>query len=317
MEIGGYIQLDNYSMPMLHDGLLALNTARNCLAYIIEAKDIKKIRIPLFLCSSVSDVCKRTGVEIKYYSIKSDLTSLDCQAEADEWIYIVNYYGQLTNEKIEAYKKKHANIIIDNVQAYYQQPVEGVDTIYTCRKFFGVSDGAFLSTEKFIKRELEEDISYKRMEHLLGRFEKTASEFYAQYTYNEEAFVGQPIKKMSKLTNNLLHAIDYEAIKKCRTKNYKILYDAFSDINKLKLIIPEGAFMYPLYIDNGYKVRKLLQKNNIYIPLLWPDVVDICKEGTLEYELARNILPLPVDQRYSEKDMIIIIEEVFKYIKEG
>lgn len=317
MEIGGYIQLDNYSMPMLHEGLLALNTARNCLAYIIEAKGIKRIHIPLFLCGSVGDVCKKTGVEVEYYSVNLDLRPLDFKSKNNEWIYIVNYYGQLTNDNIYEYKKKYQNIIVDNVHAYYQQPVEGVDTIYTCRKFFGVPDGSFLYTDKFIERELEVDISYNRMEHLLGRFEKTASVFYGNYTYNEEKFKEQPIKKMSKLTNNLLHAIDYEGIKKCRTENYSILHEAFFDMNKLKLIIPEGAFMYPLYIENGYKIRKLLQNNNIYIPMLWPDVVNICKEGELEYDLARNILPLPVDQRYSETDMKKIIKEVFKYVKVG
>ena len=42
-EIGGYFELDKYSMPMLHEGAIALNCGRITLAYLIEAKGIEKI----------------------------------------------------------------------------------------------------------------------------------------------------------------------------------------------------------------------------------------------------------------------------------
>ena len=40
-EYGGYIELDTYRLPMLHEGSIALNCGRNCLAYLIIAKRIK------------------------------------------------------------------------------------------------------------------------------------------------------------------------------------------------------------------------------------------------------------------------------------
>ncbi len=40
-EYGGYIELDTYRLPMLHEGAVSLNCGRNCLAYLIEAKKIK------------------------------------------------------------------------------------------------------------------------------------------------------------------------------------------------------------------------------------------------------------------------------------
>ena len=52
-EYGGYIELDTYRLPMLHDDAIALNCGRNCLAYLIEAKGISKIKLPYFLCDSV------------------------------------------------------------------------------------------------------------------------------------------------------------------------------------------------------------------------------------------------------------------------
>lgn len=68
--------------------------------------------------------------------------------------------------------------------------------------------------------------------------------------------------------------------------------------------------MYPLYIDNGEDVRKQLQAKKIFIPTLWPAVFNLCEETELEYDMARNILPIPVDQRYGIEDMEYIVEEI-------
>ena len=309
-EIGGYIELDRYGLPLLHEGAIALNCARNALAYLIRAKKIRKILIPKFLCDSVMKVCKREGVEIRYYSIGTDLLPCDLELEGGEWLYLVNYYGQLDNSVIKRFKEKYDRVIVDNVQAYFQPPVDGVDTIYTCRKFFGVADGAFLYTDVCLDGELERDESHKRMSFLLGRFERTASEFYSEYAKNNDMLEDEDVKIMSLLTDNLLRGIDYDAVKRVRRENFALLHESLAPVNKLKLSVPDGAFMYPLYIEDGAKVRAELQKIKIYIPTLWPDVYDICREGELEYDMAKNILPLPCDQRYGAEDMEYIIQKI-------
>ena len=65
--------------------------------------------------------------------------------------------------------------------------------------------------------------------------------------------------------------------------------------------------MYPLLLENGSEIRKHLQEQKIYIPTLWGDVFEVCRKGSLEYNYAENILPLPVDQRYGEEEMKLII----------
>lgn len=51
-EIGGYIELDTFTGPMLHGDGIKLNCGRNALAYLIEAKDIRKLWMPKFMCDS-------------------------------------------------------------------------------------------------------------------------------------------------------------------------------------------------------------------------------------------------------------------------
>ena len=72
--------------------------------------------------------------------------------------------------------------------------------------------------------------------------------------------------------------------------------------------------MYPLWIEKGREVRKELQKEKIYIPTLWPDVFQHCPEDSLEYQMAADILPLPVDQRYGIREMQYLVEEIEKCI---
>lgn len=314
-EIGGYLELERFSWPMLHEGAVALNCGRNALAYVLRARGIQKIRIPAFCCDTVMAACRKEKVSAAYYAITEDWLPEEQTLAPDEWLYVVNFYGQLSNETLGALVRKYTRVIIDHAQAYFQMPLPGVDTLYTCRKFFGVADGAFLYTDCKLNDTLALDESFDRMQFVLGRFERSASEFYALAAANNEFFENEPVKRMSKLTENLLHAVDYEAVKQRRTENFAVLHQAFGAINPLRLTVPEGAFMYPLHLKNGAAVRKVLQGQKIFIPTLWPDVFDICEETAREYDLAKNILPLPCDQRYDVNDMNFMMEEIKKCLK--
>ena len=303
-EIGGYIELDTYTGNMLHDDGVKLNCGRNALAYIIKAKNIKKLWMPKFMCDSCDKVLSDNNVNVQCYSIGIDFKPTI--KEWDGWLYVVNFYGQLSNDYLNSLGDR---IIVDNAQAYFQEPIPGVDTLYTCRKFFGVADGAVLFTDKFIEVE-EQDESFNRMNFLLGRYERSAGEFYQEYVDNNHFFKNEPIKRMSKLTENLLHGIDYEMVMIKRTENFSYLHEKLHSMNKLNLSVPIGAFMYPLYIENGAEVRKQLQAKKIFIPTLWPAVFNLCDENELEYDMAKNILPIPVDQRYGIEDMGYIAKEI-------
>ena len=304
-EIGGYIELDTYMGEMLHENSIKLNCGRNALAYLLKAKQIKTIWMPKFMCDSCDYVLSSYEVKIHYYSIGLDFKP-HVEQRGDDWLYVVNFYGQLSNEYLASLGK---NVIVDNAQAYFQSPISGIDTLYTCRKFFGVPDGAILYTDKQIEIS-EKDESFERMHFLLGRYERSAQEFYQEYVDNNRTFQEEPIKRMSKLTENLLHGLDYNVIRKKRTENFAYLHERLANSNRLKLIVPDGAFMYPYYVENGFELRKRLQAEKIFIPTLWPAVLNRCNQNELEYQMARNILPIPVDQRYGIEDMDYIIKKI-------
>ena len=316
-EYGGYIELDTYTLPMLHEDALKLNCGRNCLAYLFKTRQIRKLLLPYFMCDSVINVCKKHDIEFRFYHVNQEFQPVDIMLADDEWLYVMNYYGQLTPEYLTRLKTKYCRVIVDNAQAYFEKPITGTDTLYTCRKFFGVADGAFLYTDAVMHEELPLDESFERMHFLLGRYERSASEFYAEYSANNHLFADEPIKRMSKLTENLLHAINYDEVKQRRTENFRLYHQLLGRENLLSLREVEGAFAYPLYIKDGAVIRKALQQDRIYVPTLWPSVMSQCSSEQLEFSFAENILPLPCDQRYQEEDIYSIVRSLTTKLHRG
>ena len=132
---------------------------------------------------------------------------------------------------------------------------------------------------------------------------------------NNKLFATEPVKRMSRLTENLLRGIDYDAVAKRRQENFEFLDEEFRDTNELKLKSVYGAFMYPLLVQNGSEIRKVLQKEKIYIPTLWPNVLKEYSADSLEYHYADDILPIPIDQRYGIEEMKHLVEEIKIEIK--
>ena len=313
-EIGGFFGLEQLISNEYYKNLIPLNTGRSALLYLLRGKNINRIYIPFYLHDSVSEMLKNNSYDFGFYNIDSNFFPLFNRfLKNDEYIFIVNCFGQLTNRIILKLKQQFHRIIVDNVQAFFQKPLDGIDTIYSCRKFFGVPDGSYLSTNISLDKKIKTDFSGNRMIHLLGRYEHSAYDFYNDFIKIEKLFDHKGLKYMSKLTHNILGAVDYNRISRIRNKNYHYLDKIFKQQNQLRLVTPDGPFAYPLYKENGIEIRKKLAEKRIYIPTLWPNVLRDCKKNTIEYQYAANILPLPCDQRYREEDLAIMCDELSSY----
>lgn len=313
-EIGGYFELENFINNPYHKNLVALNTARHALIYVLRAKKVKKLYFPYFLCDSVQKILDQEGFEYEQYFINDMMQPLfDKILNADEYLYVVNYFGLFSDVDILSLKEKHHNIIVDSAQAFFQRPIPGIDTIYSCRKFFGVPDGAYLSTDVYLDETLELDVSKHRMRHILGRYEGDAQTYYADFKDNSFSFKKEPLKAMSRLTRNILGAINYDEVINSRNTNFDYLNTALESYNMMPVSIHDGAFGYPFYVKNGVSFREKMVLKKIYIPTLWPEILINCPENSIEYDLAANILLLPCDQRYNLDDMAYMV----KCIKEG
>lgn len=316
-EIGGYLELERFSGPMLHEDDIALNCGRACLEYLIELRGIRAIWLPDFLCSSVPNLCRKAGIEVRTYCVGEGFKpAYDFEVAEGEWLYLVDYYGQLTLANVNAALIiSDGRLIVDESQGYYREPWENADTVYTCRKWFGVADGAFLHTYDGARlgRDLPRSESFDKMGYALGRFERPAGEFFAASKDNNARFAGEPMAGMSALTENLLHAVNYEAAKERRQANWAVLDAALGASNHLSPTTPEAPFMYPYMVcPTPGGVRGRMASRGVFVPTLWPNVRSDPGAGPIAIDFSNNILPLPVDQRYGAGEMDVIIRVLGK-----
>lgn len=300
-EYGGYFELENIYKKEYYN-YLDFNCARNAFRFLIKKKNIKKVFLPRLNCCVIKNAAIAEKVEISFYDLNNDFTPK--LESTDDFVYVVNLYGLLSSTLLKRLKKKFSNMIIDNTHSFYDKSLKDVDTIYNCRKYFGIPDGAYLSTSSNLSNEsLDRESSKNFFSHLLGRFEtKDASTYYSDFKEYDEYFNNSEVKRMSLISKNILGAIDYKLVKNKRIENFNYLDNKLHKYNKLKFD-HEMTFMYPLLTKNGYKLKEYLISKKIYVPTLWPNVLEDYKENSFEYNFVNNIVLLPIDQRYSLDDM--------------
>ena len=310
-SIGGYFGLELRTGGHYHPHAIKLNTSRNCLEYILKAKQYKKIYIPYYTCQAMLEPIKKCNIDYEFYSINVQLEPVkEYHLSSDEVFLYTNYFG-IKDETVEKLAGVYGKqLIVDNAHAFYSKPIAGIDTIYSARKFFGVADGGYLYTDTFLghEEEFECDMSHNRMSHLLKRIELTAEQAYAEFIENDKSLEYNPIRKMSKLTERILAGVDYESIRKKRRENFMFLDAALKKDNLWHIDLSPDAvpMVYPFY-NKLYLWEKLIA-NKIYVASYWPNVREWCNKNQIEYTLMNHIIPFPVDQRYGTEDLQHIID---------
>jgi len=312
--IGGFFELELNKGEHYHKNAVNLNLGRSCLEYIVRSTNYKTIYVPQYTCSVLFDRLAVLNINVKSYPINENLEiDIDfSEINEDALFMYTNYFG-LKDDYIASISKKIKNLIIDNCQAFYSKPIKHVDSFYSPRKFFGLPDGAYLISEKVYETDLKKDTSLDRFKHLMGRIEYGPQKSFEDFKSHELKLNNEGLKAMSTLTSNMLQSIDYEKAAERRNKNYRILHKKLAASNMLQLNFDLSLMpmVYP-YLSKKENLRSKLIGNEIFVATYWPNVLKECSVDSLEYNFAKNIIPLPIDQRYCEKDMNIIAHFILK-----
>ena len=312
--IGGYFSLELPLYEEYHKDAIRLNTGRNCLEYILRVHNYNKVYIPYYTCEVILEPLAKLCVPYEFYHVNINLEiEQDIELNRGETILYTNYYG-LKQNYIETLAAKYGNqLIVDNTQAFYDKPLSGIDTFYTCRKFFGVPDGAYLYIDKFLNEELEQDFSWNRMSFLTKRIEISAEAGYGDFQELSRSLVGQPIKRMSNLTQRLMQSIDYSKISCQRRANYIQLHEALQSSNQQNITLePQAVPMVYPYMTDRKNLRDVLIQNKVFVAKYWHNVEDWADNNSMETKMVNQLCPLPIDQRYNEED----INRVINIVKE-
>lgn len=312
--IGGYFKLD---LPdgghEYHQGAIKLNTGRNALEYVLRANNYEKIFLPLYTCHVMLQPIERLGIPYELYHINESLEpEFDFGRLNKGDVFLYNNYFGIKGSFLPKLKDKAPNLIVDNVQAFFDLPLTGVPTFYSARKFFGVPDGAYLYSEKGLNGALEQDISHSRFAHLLIRLEEGPEKGYATFVENDKQLDHQPVKRMSRLTELLLREIDYQQHATERVRNFNYFHDLLGSKNELKISLADEHHVpmaYP-FLGGDDSLHARLVESRIYVPRYWPRLLSDFSQTTLENKLVTQLIPLPIDKSIDLDDIMYMVNKI-------
>ena len=238
------------------DNKILLNSARNCLKYILRAYKIPKIHLPYYICPVVRQAIREENVKMEFYHIDKFFMPKKNFAE-DEYILYPNYFG-LCDEQSENLSNKNKNLILDNAHAFFA-PKKGLASFSSPRKFFNVNDGGIL------------EINTKISENFVQDEDRTIEiKDFESFCKNEFSIDDNPIKLMSEKTKNSLKNINFD---EKISKNRKIFSKIDQKLKKtnilnLHLLTNSTPMCYPFLTEDfeeEEKIAKMLEKEGIYL----------------------------------------------------
>ncbi|MBR0277409.1 MAG: hypothetical protein IJQ50_02975 [Clostridia bacterium] len=320
-EIGSFIELQFPKGLEYYAGdndVARLNTGRAGIWHAFKTLRCDALWLPYYQCDSVREFLIRKGVSLKYYSIDREFNPIDLQPQKNEAVLFVNYFGIMSKKRMENLKSACDNVIIDNSQAFFAAPLDNCMNVYSCRKFIGVPDGAYVlgknadnGTDLYPKG-YSSDTSLFMLQRIEYGCEGKA---YISRQKNEDRIENEDCLRMSNLTRTILDGTDYEFIKKKRIENFACAKSLFDSINLLDVstyyddsVVP---MVYPLLVEDTFLLERLLKAKH-FQGHWWGYLLKETKKDSFEHYLSEYMIPITIDQRYDKEE----IERIFKVICE-
>jgi len=261
--------------------LVKLNTARNCLRYIVKSYNIFEIYIPYYICPTVKTALRKEGIKINFYHIDKNFMPV-CEFRENDFILYPNYFGICTNN-IEYLEKKYKNLIVDNAHSFYSKP-QGLASFNSLRKFFQpnyyIKDGAYLYTDKILDNAFETASNYKLCNYSFENIVK-----------NENRLDEEDIKLISETTENIMKTINFKEEKQKRLSTFYEYHKIYADKNELEINLQqyEIPFVYPLLTKDD-QIGYALEKQGLLIFRYWQGI----PKHFEEYEFFKYLIPIPI-----------------------
>jgi hypothetical protein len=317
-NIGGFFELE---LPKItntyHKRALPLSTGRACLNLLLTLIKPKKVFVPFYTCNVMYETIVRKKIDLEYYAINEnlELEQLPILGEGEIFIYI-NYFGMKSKYTEKLSLKYKEKLIIDNSHHFFSKGYIHSPSFNSARKHFGVPDGAYLYADipKDISSKIPKNESISIKHSFLRLMNKQEESYQAFLDYEKK--LDDKINYMSDFSQRVLGQHDFGHIKELRMNNFIRLHKGLKNLNQLHISIGDliSPFCYPLLLKDSID-KKTLYEKGFYIPTLWDDVLQRgLPDFNFEKILTCNLLPLPIDHRYSEDEMDLMIQFLNNYV---
>lgn len=293
--------------------------------------------LPSYTCESVIEPFVEHNYEVVFFPVNDNLEIdgeklfLLCEKLPDAIMLIHRYFGFESlfncNGLFSKIKALGLTIIEDRTQCLYSDlaPIEADYFVGSIRKWCGVPDGGFLASKtqaiqqkpsrndaKLEKLKLKAELN--KYEYIMkGIGEKQT--FLTQFEEAEEILDNEnEYFAISTSSKYIQGNLDINMLKEKRRENFLYLK---RKINKETPLIDFKDFVtplyFPIYVNNRTELQKKLRNNNIYAPIIWPKA-KLIKTFSCE-KMYKNMLCLPIDQRYEIDDMERMANVVNNYLE--
>lgn len=298
------------------------DSGRSSLRLILRSLKGKVIALPNYLCSVIIDVLIGENFEFVFYQVskdfKIDLASINFSFDV---LYIIDYFGIKHNYLSSNSIMNDKIVIEDNV---FSPLIENTlsfrkwISFNSYRKFSFCAEGSMIKStfnleRKYIKKTeapfILDKYNAKHIKHRYINVGEYSEDQYLELFEKSEQILNKQsdIYSLSDLgIGNILNFnINMSIEKEIRESNYNILENEIkSNINRN--INFKSFFVFSC--KNRDNLKKILMKNNIFLPIHWPNPLNI------ENILYKHLLSVPVDSRYNEEDMNSIATIIKKYV---
>lgn len=277
---------------------------------------VKRLWFPTFIPFLLEKMSSLFPLPASFYPVTRILdiyTDFLDDVKPNEAILTIEYLGKPLNpalvKKLSA--RKDIYWIHDKSQSLSCEKDVPADLIlYNPHKLFGVPDGGILIGKDVQKLErycIEDRKITDKFDMILTKYENpSCNEQVAYKKFEAEHIMAQNL--MSKTTEAMLKRIPYRETVKQKIANWQILYNKLKEYCLWQIEKPQFApFAFPLLVPDWFQAEifiKLLKDNHVLAEQMWWRMIYVKNNlMPLEEKLARNLVLLPCDQRYSEEDM--------------
>lgn len=336
--IGGEFELT--SVPKVQPkeiGYYRYSSGRSALYQILKSVKLEtfKVWLPDWLCESMIDAVRRSGIAYGFYALGRNLemnveqfVQRNRPVSEHDVIVLVNYFG-LTNvertiKQLREYKVDSL-IIEDDVQALFSfmdgEPHLADYRFTSLRKSIECPDGGLVSTKRQmpIVNAPNTFAPFKLKASLIkgGAAEGSDDDEYLRPFDEGETRIEENYDSvMSSEAARILSATDLQKASDIRKRNAQFLIGELFNlgIEPLFTINPTKTPLFvPIAVEKRDELRRELRRNQIFCPVHWPLHEDM-KDLPMGRYMAEHELSLVIDQRYGLEDMQAMVEIMKNFI---
>lgn len=341
MELGSEYSLSLSDLHTVDDNMFRYLKEYNCIytdsgrsALKMLVAGMKRVLLPEYICESVINCFDKENVV--FYKITENCGIVESDVinkmvNGIDALFIMHYFGKVQSrdvlDKIHRVANEKGIVIIeDTTQSLFSSTKTiGDYMIASLRKWFPIPKGGVLYSKKTLpgavhlkKSDDNERIVAMVLKDLYLNGEVECNTVYRRIFSETEKRIDMSVKPelLSDVSRWLLSCFSVNQIIKKRKSNYMYLKEALGKIgveSVCNINREECPFVFPIRITNRDMLRQYLITQRIYCAVHWPFDGYQINSRVQAFSNARELISLPIDQRYGMTEMDYLIETLKKF----